>query len=227
MPTRLDIRNVVADMLSRTDLPVQIDREIERAVRYLRSENLDLSEIRGMTLTLVNGQVYYDTVSGATGESLATVPADIPVPDILSVQYAREGEDGANLRNVMEQIPYHRFEYMREGSRPTGEPYFFTLYGGQIGFFPGPAGGEEIFLSGVVRPQVPETDAATSVYFDETPELVEMLTAAQVSHKYEQDDQRASGFSRRAASLLGMAKRVSSSRRSTGRIRDTLSGFNF
>lgn len=219
MATLGDIVTTVADQLARSDLNTQIKAEVQNVIRRLRSENLDLSELRSLTLETVAGQTWYDSVSTATVAGLATPAATVSVRDILSIQYMREAPGGSQLLEGMRPISYLDLERLQEGSTSSGDPEYYALYGGQLALWPTPGAVQTIYLSAVVRPVIPSLDADTSVYFDEAQELVEAMTASRVALKYAQDEQMAAMHAAPVAGLLQALRAVSSSRRASGRIR--------
>ncbi len=191
MTTLLDVRNRIADQLSRSDLSTQIDREIQLAItRYNRRVSW-LHEVRAATLTTVAAQVWYDSIDISTGEGPqdTTGLTAVAVSDVQQIDYMREANDDPIL-----QRSYRDFERLYDVTGASGRVSYFTLYAGRIGLWPEPAGVQAITLSAVVKPQVPASATDTSVWFDQAQELVENAAAAAICRKFIQDGDRAQAF---------------------------------
>ncbi len=191
MTTLLDVRNRIADQLSRSDLSTQIDREIQLAItRYNRRVSW-LHEVRGATLTTVAAQIWYDSLDISTGEGPqdTTSLTAIPVSDVQQIDYMRE----ANLDPIL-QRSYRDFERLYDVTGSSGRVSYFTLYAGRIGLWPEPSGVQAITLSVVVKPQVPASATDTSIWFEQAQELIENAAAAAICRKFIQDGDRAQAF---------------------------------
>lgn len=191
MTTLLDVRNRVADQLSRADLNTQIDREIQLSIiRYNRRVTW-LHEVRAATLTTVAAQTWYSSVDVSTGAGPQDVAGRtaVDIADVQKIDYLRDA-DSEDLR----QMHYREFERLFDTTATTGRATYFTLYAGQIGLWPAPSGVEVFTLSAVVKPVVPALATDTSVWFDQAQELIENAAAAAVCRKFIQDGERAQAF---------------------------------
>lgn len=216
MTTLLDVRNRIADQLSRSDLSTQIDREIQLAIaRYNRRVSW-LSEVRGATLTTVIGQRFYSTLdlSGGAGPQDVTGRTAVSVQDVQKVEYMRDADD-----DPIEQIDYREFERRFDVSGTTGGAEYFALYAGQIGLWPAPDAVETFTLSVVVKPVVPSASSDTSVWFDQAQELIENAAAAAICRKFIQDGERAQAFQVYEAAAWEDLVRESNQKMATGRLR--------
>ena len=202
--TLLDIARRVAQYLGRTDtagqtildLADQIKEEIRYVVQDLNRMPSHLTEIRGGTLLTVPGQTWYSTVTldDAAGENESALANTIPVIDIVNIHYMRENPGASGLNEPLDEISYQDFERNYEGSVPQGQPEHFTRYSGQIGIWPSPSGGNNLYWSGIVKPASPVDDTQTSLWFIQYPELVTSATAARVCEKYLRNPEWAKEF---------------------------------
>lgn len=191
MPTLLEVRNRIADQLSRSNLSTQIDAEIGLAIqRYSRKVSW-LTEVRGATLDTVASQTWYlsiDLTSGAGPQSVAG-RTSVSLKDVQRINYIRDDDD-----LEMRQLHYKDFERLFDADNSLGGPTHFALYGGQLGFWPTPDAAVEFQLSVTVKPVVPTMTTDTSVFFDYAQELIENAAAGAVCRKFIQDTERAAAF---------------------------------
>jgi hypothetical protein len=216
MTTLLDVRNRIADQLSRSDLSTQIDREIQLAiVRYNRRVSW-LHEVRGATLTTVAGQRFYTAVdlsAGAGVQSVAT-RTSVSVQDIQKIEYMRQPDD-----EPLYQIRYSEFEERYDVTGSSGDPEYFALYAGQIGLWPTPSGVDTLTLSVVVKPIVPSAATDESVWFDQAQELIENAAASAICRKFLQDGERAQAFQVYETAAWEELVREGNQKMATGRLR--------
>ena len=191
MTTFLDVRNRVADQLARSDLSAQIDREIQLAIARYNRRVTWLHEVRAVTLTSVAAQAWYSSVDVSTGAGPQAVVGRtaVDVSDIQSVRYMRTAD-----YDDLKQVHYSDFERFFDTTGSGGRTAYFTLYAGQIGLWPVPAGGGTFTLSVVCKPVVPSSATDTSVWFDQAQELIENAAAAAICRKFIQDGERAQAF---------------------------------
>lgn len=216
MTTLLDVRNRIADQLSRSDLSTQIDREIQLAItRYNRRVSW-LTEVRGATLTTVIGQRFYGTLdlSAGAGPQDVTGRTAVSVQDVQKVEYMRDADD-----DPIEQIDYREFERRFDVSGTTGGAEYFTLYAGQIGLWPAPDAVETLTLSVVVKPAIPTLATDESVWFDQAQELIENAAAAAICRKFLQDGERAQAFQVYETAAWEELVREGNQKMATGRLR--------
>ena len=216
MTTFLDVRDRVADQLSRSDLSAQIDREIQLSIiRYNRRVSW-LHEVRAVTLTSVAAQAWYSSVDVSTGAGPQDVAGRtaVDVSDIQAVRYMRTADF-----DDLKQVHYSDFERFFDTTGSAGRSTYFTLYAGQIGLWPVPAGVETFTLSVVCKPVVPSSAADTSVWFDQAQELIENAAASAICRKFLSDGERAQAFKVFEDAAWDELLAESNKKAATGRIR--------
>ena len=216
MTTFLDVRDRVADQLSRSDLSTQIDREIQLAIARYNRRVTWLHEVRAVTLTSVAAQAWYSTVDVSTGAGPQDVTGRtaVDVSDIQSVRYMRTAD-----YDDLKQVHYSDFERFFDTTGSAGRTAYFTLYAGQIGLWPVPAGVETFTLSVVCKPVVPSSAADTSVWFDQAQELIENAAASAICRKFLSDGERAQAFKVFEDAAWDELLAESNKKAATGRIR--------
>lgn len=217
MTTLADLRDRIADMLSRSDLETQITQEIGLACARYAKKITHLTEVRGAILDTVAEQVWYSTVDLSGGASYSDVSArtSVAVREIVKLEYIRR----STLFEPMKFSEYKDFEALQDTSGAPGPPYFFTLYAGQIGLWPAPVDVEEIYFSAQVKPVVPTDNDAESVFFDECQELIEVSAAGRVARKYLRDFEVARDFEAQEALHYSDLLSEHVAKSGTGRIR--------
>lgn len=204
-----------------TDLETEIKEEIGNAIKHYNRAAWHLTEVRSGTLTTVSGTTWYNSVdltSGA-GDQSVTGRTAVDTNQIVKIHYMRENPGGSGLNEPLFEIPYTRFEAMREGSVPQGQPEYWTFYAGEIGIWPTPNAALTIYWSGIVKPVVPTSDSDTSVWLTEANELIEAAAAGRVCMKYLRDVERAAAFQATEREWAAQLEREYVSKSSSGRIR--------
>lgn len=216
MTTFLDVRDRVADQLARSDLSAQIDREIQLAITRYNRRVTWLHEVRAVTLTSVAAQAWYSTVDVSTGAGPQDVAGRtaVDVSDIQSVRYMRTAD-----YDDLKQVRYSYFERFFDTTGSAGRTAYFTLYAGQIGIWPVPAGVETFTMSVVCKPVVPSSAADTSVWFDQAQELIENAAASAICRKFLSDGERAQAFKVFEDAAWDELLAESNKKAATGRIR--------
>lgn len=216
MTTFLDVRDRVADQLSRSDLSAQIDREIQLAITRYNRRVTWLHEVRAVTLTSVAAQAWYSTVDVSTGAGPQAVVGRtaVDVSDIQSVRYMRTAD-----YDDLKQVHYSDFERFFDTTGSAGRTAYFTLYAGQIGIWPVPAGVETFTLSVVCKPVIPASATDTSVWFDQAQELIENAAASAICRKFLSDGERAQAFKVFEDAAWDELLAESNKKAATGRIR--------
>lgn len=216
MTTFLDVRNRVADQLARSDLSAQIDREIQLAIARYNRRVTWLHEVRAVTLTSVAAQAWYSTVNVSTGAGPQDVAGRtaVPVSDIQAVRYMRTAD-----YDDLKQVRYSDFERFFDTTGSAGRTSYFTLYAGQIGLWPVPAGVETFTMSVVCKPVVPSSAADTSVWFNQAQELIENAAASAICRKFLSDGERAQAFKVFEDAAWDELLAESNKKAATGRIR--------
>ena len=216
MTTFLDVRNRVADQLARSDLSAQIDREIQLAIARYNRRVTWLHEVRAVTLTSVAAQAWYSSVDVSTGAGPQAVVGRtaVDVSDIQSVRYMRTAD-----YDDLKQVHYSDFERFFDTTGSGGRTAYFTLYAGQIGIWPVPAGVETFTLSVVCKPVIPASATDTSVWFDQAQELIENAAASAICRKFLSDGERAQAFKVFEDAAWDELLAESNQKSATGRIR--------
>ena len=216
MTTFLDVRDRVADQLARSDLSAQIDREIQLAITRYNRRVTWLHEVRAVTLTSVAAQAWYSSVDVSTGAGPQDVAGRtaVDVSDIQSVRYMRTAD-----YDDLKQVRYSDFERFFDTTGSAGRTSYFTLYAGQIGLWPVPAGVETFTMSVVCKPVVPSSAADTSVWFDQAQELIENAAASAICRKFLSDGERAQAFKVFEDAAWDELLAESNQKAATGRIR--------
>ena len=216
MTTFLDVRDRVADQLSRSDLSTQIDREIQLAIARYNRRVTWLHEVRAVTLTSVAAQAWYSTVDVSTGAGPQDVAGRtaVDVSDIQSVRYMRTAD-----YDDLKQVRYSDFERFFDTTGSAGRTSYFTLYAGQIGLWPVPDGVETFTMSVVCKPVVPSSATDTSVWFDQAQELIENAAASAICRKFLSDGERAQAFKVFEDAAWDELLAESNQKAATGRIR--------
>jgi hypothetical protein len=216
MTTFLDVRDRVADQLARSDLSAQIDREIQLAIARYNRRVTWLHEVRAVTLTSVAAQAWYSTVDVSTGAGPQAVVGRtaVDVSDIQSVRYMRTADF-----DDLKQVHYSDFERFFDTTGSGGRTAYFTLYAGQIGIWPVPAGVETFTLSVVCKPVIPASATDTSVWFDQAQELIENAAASAICRKFLSDGERAQAFKVFEDAAWDELLAESNQKAATGRIR--------
>ena len=173
-----------------TDLETEIKEEIGEAIKFYNRQPWALTEVRGMTITTVDGTAWYSAlnVSAGSGDQAVSGRTAVDFNQVLNIHYIRQQDE------PMDQVSYHRFEVLSEGTPSEGDPSKWTMYAGQIGFWPTPNAAYTIYISGTVKPVVPASDSDTSVWFDEAEEMVVAGAVKRVLLKYIRDEQRAATY---------------------------------
>lgn len=216
MTTFLDVRDRVADQLARSDLSAQIDREIQLAITRYNRRVTWLHEVRAVTLTSVAAQAWYSSVDVSTGAGPQDVAGRtaVDVSDIQSVRHIRTAD-----YDDLKQVRYSYFERFFDTTGSAGRTSYFTLYAGQIGLWPVPAGVETFTMSVVCKPVVPSSAADTSVWFDQAQELIENAAASAICRKFLSDGERAQAFKVFEDAAWDELLAESNKKAATGRIR--------
>lgn len=216
MTTFLDVRNRVADQLSRSDLSTQIDREIQLAITRYNRRVTWLHEVRAVTLTSVAAQAWYATVDVSTGAGPQDVAGRtvVDVSDIQAVRYMRTAD-----YDDLKQVHYSDFERFFDTTGSGGRTTYFTLYAGQIGLWPVPSAVGVFTLSVVCKPVVPSSATDTSVWFDQAQELIENAAAGAICRKFLSDGERAQAFKVFEDAAWDELLAESNKKAATGRIR--------
>ena len=119
----------------------------------------------------------------------------------------------------LKQVHYSDFERFFDTTGSAGRTAYFTLYAGQIGIWPVPAGVETFTLSVVCKPVVPSSATDTSVWFDQAQELIENAAASAICRKFLSDGERAQAFKVFEDAAWDELLAESNKKAATGRIR--------
>lgn len=180
-----------ADGTSIVSMGDEIKAEIAETIRFYNRKPWALTEFRGLTLDTVASTTWYSTVdlTSGDGDQDSTNRTAVDVNTILRIQYMRYGDQEIHRR------AYRDLEAMLESTSSGGnEPYYYTVYAGQIGLWPVPTSALEIYLSAVVKAPVPTSDNDTSIWLTEAGELIEAAACKRVCTKHLRDNERAAQF---------------------------------
>lgn len=217
--TLATMATTIAGELVRSDLDTEIKAEIANVIRHLNNQPFAFTELRDGSLTTVNGTDFYSTVdfSGASGPH--TGSATTSVQDIVDIDWMSVNDSGQKWQ--VDRISYREFERLREGVSTSTIPSDYTMYGGQIGFWPTPGAAYTVNISARVKPAVPTGDSDGSIWFERAGELVRDMAAERVLRKHIRDDAGAVARSVGARELMASLKFEAAKQRSTGRVTPT------
>jgi hypothetical protein len=124
----------VADELARADLTSQIALAIDDAITEAATSRFWFNEVRGLVFSLTPGQATFssDEVGALT--------------EIDSLWIAVSG----GRRNLRERNS-SEIDGLVQGTNPTGEPFSYARYGGDLRFYPTPAQAYTVTIDGVTR----------------------------------------------------------------------------
>lgn len=212
---------VNSDGTAITDLETEIKEQIQETIRFYNRKPYHLTEFRGFTLTTAASTIWYSSVDLTTGDGDQdkTGRTTVDTNQILNIRYSRENPGSSGLNEPLTRIDYQYFERLQEGSTPQGTPTYYTFYAGQIGIWPTPDAAYELYFSGHVKPVVPTSDGANSVWFDEANEMIEAGALKRVCLKYLRDKMRAADFEPIEASAANAMAREHLLKSSTGKLR--------
>lgn len=216
MTTQADIVARVADMLSRTDLNVQIGQEIQIAIRRYNRRASWLTEVRDATFQTVIGQEWYPTIDLSTGAGPQSVTGrtSVSVADIVKVDYLRDADS-----EPLQQVSKRMFEEFFDTAGSSGSPNYFVLYAGQLGLWPVPNEVQTMTLSAQVKPLVPTLSTDTSIWFTQAQDLIENAAAAAIAAKFTRDVESATIFRANENDAWADLVRESNVKMATGRLR--------
>lgn len=215
MATLLDIRDRVADILSRTDLNPQIETEIKLAITRYNRRVTWLHEVRNATLTTVVSQIWYPTIDISAGDAVQDVAARtaVSVQDVQRVDYMRTPDFDDMMR-----LDYFQFEELFDTSGTVGSPTYYTVYAGRIGIWPAPSDVGTYYLSVLVKPVVPVATTDESVWFDKAQDLIENAAAGAICRKFLSDGERAAAFQAYETEAWNEIVRESGLKRGSGKL---------
>jgi len=177
------------------DLEDEIKDSIADAIRFYNRQKWALTEFRGFEVTTVASTVWYSTVDLTSGDGDQTNASRtaVDVNTILDIHYLRV-DDSNGLDYELKRVAYKDFEELLEGVSPAIYPDVYTIYAGQIGFFPTPDAAYTIYGSGHIKPPIPTSDSDDSVWFTEAEDLIKYAALKRVCVSYLRDTERAAEF---------------------------------
>jgi hypothetical protein len=215
-----DVRTVVADMLKRSDLNSEIDREIMRVCESLERLATWVTERAEWTLTTVAATEWYSTVDLSSSAGLGTNDsATLAVNRILSIDYLEITPGSGGIDYRLREVSFRRFKEISENNTAGGYPDYYTRYAARIGLWPEPSDIFTIEGAGHIKPAMPTAANSVSVYFDEMRDYVETETAGRVALKYIRDMDNVQRYLGHAAGLLRDAAHENAKKQLTGKIR--------
>lgn len=220
MATVADVRAVVADMLARSDLNDQIDREVINACKELERESIFISQVAEFKLTTVANQEWYTSLdlSAAIPAEGTNSSAALPVERVLKVNYLKGTPTGQTTEVEISRLHFSDFQRLSEGASSAGWPTYYTIFGHRLGLWPVPGEVFTIEGDGVIKPVAPTDSSSESAFIDQAEDLVVSLAAERVARRYLQDAEMASAYAADASRLVQSLLREDTKKRGAGRL---------
>ena len=185
------ITDNVALMLLRTDLNTQIQTEAKQAINYYASERFWFTESR-ISFTCSSGVSEY-TLSAS-------------VLEVIAVQITRNSSSYV-INPLAEK---DRLSY--DTSNITGDPSWYSMFGGRFIPYPSPSATYTVGISAVVKPATLSVTGNSNVWTNNAQELIESRTAANVCMRFIRDDTLANNFKLLESEALENLRRKESRR---------------
>lgn len=147
-----DMQSAISDEISRTDLSVQINREITNSITFYQNKKFWINENNMVTLTTISGQREY------------SLPANF-----ASVDSVRSQMSGGGLIYPVEPSTISYIEKQDLIQTYTSNYILlYAIFNGIIRLYPPPIAGLPIFIRGTVLLPTLTTTAATKTYTTNT-----------------------------------------------------------
>lgn len=157
MSTLAQMRSRIADDLDRSDLSSQIDKAINRAIKYYQGRRFWFNETTG-TFTTVADQRTYGSADG--------LPSDIVEIDFLKIALT-------SLDDPITPRTYSWIENIDLGNNLTGEPTDYALYQEKVYLYPIPDATYTITVSYQQSYSELSSDSDTNDWTTEAEDLIE------------------------------------------------------
>lgn len=220
MTTLNEVRGNVLRMLGANQYFAEVEREIVRACQKLDRLGLYTGEAENVTTTTsagVNEIASFSSASAylAAGPDLAS--DTIEVSRILNIQYlAVERSNGTY--DELEQIGHREARTLLEVTSPSSVPLKYARYAQRVVLWPIPDGAYAITADVMLKPRIPSDITSESAYFDEMPDLIEVIAAGQIAKKYMKDPVMAAAYSDEERRLMADISAEDTKKRATGRL---------
>lgn len=140
-----DLKARIADELARADLSSQITLAISDAIDESCTHRFWFMEVRNLLIAVTAGTQTY---------------ASDPVSQLLEIDRLKlfVGQRAYTLPPMSDD----ELDMLNDGTAPTGQPYSYSRYTGQISFYPIPVADYSVYIDGVTRgaPLLVDTDAS-------------------------------------------------------------------
>lgn len=176
MSTFVQMRAVIADDLDRSDMTTQINRAINRAIKYYEKEPFWFKETTGT----------FSTSSGTKIYTTATIPTDISKIDRMEVVVS--GNDQPLTEVTFDEIEDIDF------SHQTGIPDRFAFYSNSIYLYPIPNGTYTIRLAYTKTYAQLSADSDTNDWTTEAEDLIECRALWTLYSRTIKDDEEANKY---------------------------------
>jgi hypothetical protein len=152
-----DLKARIADELDRSDLASQIALAVEDAITEAAGNRFWFNEVRGLNVSLTQGQAYYET------DDLANLT------QIDNIYFLVNG-----TRRAVYSEDNNALNMMLDGAQVQGEPYLYSRYAG-LRMYPVPNGAYTLYIDGVSRLPSLVSDASFNAWTNEGERLVRAI----------------------------------------------------
>jgi hypothetical protein len=207
MTTLAVLKAQIADDIARPDLTSQISAAIVQAIDFYKEERLFFTDTRDETFATVADQSTYDV------DDDAAIPLFIKV-DAMFI----EDSDGISY-GPLDRLDQKVMERLLDSSAATGRPESWSYFNQQFFFHPIPDDAYTVRPIGQIEVVAPDTDIVTgNLWMTRGFELIRCAVKANLYVHTIKEDGPAAVFAISAERQLGMLRRDTSKRTSTGRI---------
>ena len=203
--TLSDMKTDIAGDFARSDLTTEIANAIERAIEFYAATRFFFNETREATFDTVDGQARYSSVDSD----------DIPNFITLDSVFITVAGHNRQLRYVTPE----EYELLTDDQATEGEPYAYTYFNTEFGFYPIPDDEYEMRLTGHINVPAPTDDAETdNVWMTYAYQLIRSRAASEVALKKVRDYEFAGAMKSAEREELQRLHSETSKRIGTGQI---------
>jgi hypothetical protein len=169
-----DMQAAIAGELARSDLTMEIQREINNAITFYGNKAFWFNEASMTPITTVQGQRYY------------SLPANFAsVLDVLSTLGNYTYRLEPRTEQYLDQVDWGNDFW-------SGYPTDYSFWNGQIRMFPPPQGGLPVKVKGTVilSPQPLVNDADSNAWLTSAEELIRTRAVRQLYGRYIRDPEQ-------------------------------------
>jgi hypothetical protein len=203
-----DLKAEIASDFARSDLTDEIAAAINRAIEFYAATRFFFNETRDATFDTVDGQARYNSVESDD------------IPNFITLDSVFITVAGHNRQ--MRYISPEEFEWLTDSSASEGEPYSYTYFNTEFGFYPIPDDEYEIRLTGHINIPAPgsddETDNAWMIY---AYQLIRSRASSEIALKKVRDFEFAAAMRLAEKEELSRLQAETGKRIATGRIEAT------